>query len=116
MAEMWVPQSAAISSGVCGARRGEGNGRRGSGGECHSRAGAGRPGLESPSRLMQGGACGGTEPRPPQGPMTAQAGGSPAFGGFPVLFLNVQGLPFILIPKSNWNSRFFFFFLPYFRI
>lgn len=40
--------------------------------------------------------------------MKVQAGGSPVFGGSPVLFLDVQGHPFILIPKSNWDSRFIF--------
>lgn len=42
--------------------------------------------------------------------MKVRAGGSPAFGGFPVLLLNVQGFPFALIPKSNWDSRVLFSF------
>lgn len=99
VAEMGVPQSAAVSGGVCSAGRGEGKGRRGSGSKCRSRAGGARPGLTSPSCLMLGGSCGGTEPRPPQGLMKVRAGGFPAFGGFPVLYLNGQGLPFILMPK-----------------
>lgn len=59
--------------------------------------------------------CGATVPWPHQSPIKVWARGCPVFGGFPVLFLSVQGLPCNLIPNLT-GIQSFIFSLPYFRI